>query len=593
MAFPWAPDEGQDDPAGAVCAAVGLLDGLFTRVGEVASGDLAGFTARVEQLGRVVDALRVRAAGEVAWRSRRGLERPLAGELGCRDGRELLERLTGIPGPAVSARVRLDEATRDRESPTGLPLPPAHPAVAAAVEAGLLGAEPAALIVKAVATARRGAPASEVDKLEVMERHLVGIATGAIATDLDEAAPPAEATSPFPDGAAAAVPWSVVKAHADAWVDVLTADGLPPDPERPIRNRTLTLTPLPDGAFRVNGTLVPEAGALLQNLLSAHTNPARHVTFTPTTDHDDDAGDGPDGTGNASNASATGTSGAEDAASPAGAGDSSIAADADADDGADADGDGGFFDGIDTETRNDTDPWGPDEIIHDPRTPGQKRHDAFFAMIQAASRAAETPTLGGAAPTVMIHITADDLTTTDTDTGTGDGDGVHDTAAHGPGSAFARPKHGIAHLDGFDAPVPATVARRIGCTGDILRALFTPEGRILELRSIQRCFTPTQRKAIVARDGGCIIPGCTIPAAWCEIHHVQDHAQGGPTETDNGVLLCWWHHHHLDTSGWTIHMHHGVPYIAAPNWIDRHHRHRPAPTSRTRLHAKLTQHLRC
>ncbi|MGX9349469.1 HNH endonuclease signature motif containing protein, partial [Microbacterium sp. KNMS] len=111
-------------------------------------------------------------------------------------------------------------------------------------------------------------------------------------------------------------------------------------------------------------------------------------------------------------------------------------------------------------------------------------------------------------------------------------------------------RHGIAHLDGVDAPVPATVARRIGCTGDILRALFSPEGRILELRSIQRCFTPTQRKAIVARDGGCIIPGCTIPAAWCEIHHVQDHAQGGPTETDNGVLLCWWHHHHLDTSGW-------------------------------------------
>ncbi|WP_456283935.1 DUF222 domain-containing protein [Microbacterium sp. JZ101] len=549
MAFPWAPDEGQDDPAGAVCAAVGLLDGLFTRVGEVASGDLAGFTARVEQLGRVVDALRVRAAGEVAWRSRRGLERPLAGELGCRDGRELLERLTGIPGPAVSARVRLDEATRDRESPTGLPVPPAHPAVAAAVEAGLLGVEPAALIVKAVATARRGAPASEADKLEVMERHLVGIATGAIATDLDEATPPAEATSPFPDGTAAAVPWSVVKAHADAWVDVLTADGLPPDPERPIRNRTLTLTPLPDGAFRVNGTLVPEAGALLQNLLSAHTNPARNVTFTETRDRGDDGPDGDDALSNNADGGGDGDGG-----------------------GADTDGEGGFFDGIDTETRNDTDPWGPDEIIHDPRAPGQKRHDAFFAMIQAASRAAETPTLGGAAPTVMIHITADDLTTTDpTDTG----------------------RHGIAHLDGVDAPVPATVARRIGCTGDILRAVFSPEGRILELRSIQRCFTPTQRKAIVARDGGCIIPGCTIPAAWCEIHHVQDHARGGPTETDNGVLLCWWHHHHLDTSGWNIHMHHGVPYIAAPNWIDRHHRHRPAPTSRTRLHAKLTQHLRC
>ncbi|MGX9349466.1 hypothetical protein, partial [Microbacterium sp. KNMS] len=119
-----------------------------------------------------------------------------------------------------------------------------------------------------------------------------------------------------------------------------------------------------------------EAGALLQNLLSAHTNPARHVTFTETRDRGDDGPDGDDALSNNADGGGDGDGG-----------------------GADTDGEGGFFDGIDPETRNDTDPWGPDEIIHDPRTPGQKRHDAFFAMIQAASRAAETPTLGGAAPT--------------------------------------------------------------------------------------------------------------------------------------------------------------------------------------------------
>ncbi|MGX9349471.1 hypothetical protein, partial [Microbacterium sp. KNMS] len=104
-----------------------------------------------------------------------------------------------------------------------------------------------------------------------------------------------------------------------------------------------------------------EAGALLQNLLSAHTNPARHVTFTETrSEHAPDDGD-------ESDAADTDTDADSDT-------------DGDADGGgADTDGDGGFFDGIDTETRNDTDPWGPDEIIHDPRTPGQKRHDAFFA----------------------------------------------------------------------------------------------------------------------------------------------------------------------------------------------------------------------
>ncbi|WRH16145.1 DUF222 domain-containing protein [Microbacterium sp. JZ37] len=430
--------------------------------------------------------------------------------------------------------MRLDEATRTRTTLTGQDLDPRCVHVAAGLASGLLGAEAAAGIVKAVDTARRGG--GHPDRVELMERHLVALATGTITPDTDPDPDTDTDTDTGPDtdtgmeagvGDAdamagrdpleelAPVPPLSVNVHAQAWIDVLTADGTEPDPDRPERERTLTLTPLPSGAFRVNGTLVPEAGALLQNLLSAHTNPARNVTFTETRDT---------GSGEVDPSDDPGADGAE---------------------------------------------FGP--VMPDTRSPGQKRHDAFFAMIQAASRAAETPALGGAAPTVMIHITADDLTTTDTDTGAG--------------------RRGIAHLDGVDAPVPATVARRIGCTGDILRALFTPEGRILELRSIQRCFTPTQRKAIVARDGGCIIPGCTIPAAWCEIHHVQDHAQGGPTETDNGVLLCWWHHHHLDTSGWNIHMHHGVPYIVPPRWIDRDCTPRPAQGSATRIRTRIRRTL--
>ncbi|WP_456284173.1 DUF222 domain-containing protein [Microbacterium sp. JZ101] len=546
-------------PGAAVRDALTRLEGLAEGVREVTDADLIAFAGEVEHLGRTLDALRTRVAGEVDARSRRGDDDPLAGRYGCRTGLELLERLTGASNRELRGRVRLDEATRTRTALTGEDLDPRCVHVAAGLASGLLGAEAAAGIVKAVDTARRGG--GHPDRVELMERHLVALATGTITpdTDPDTDTGVADADAEADAGAdadadagrdpleelAPVPPLSVVNVHAQAWIDVLTADGTEPDPDRPERDRTLNLTPLPSGAFRVNGTLVPEAGALLQNLLSAHTNPARNVTFTKTSDGD--AGDGPD------------------------------SKDGDVDAGGNAADDAGLDDGIGAE-------FGP--VMPDTRSPAQKRHDAFFAMIQAASRAAETPTLGGAAPTVMIHITADDLTTTDPT-----GDGPHDNPAHGTGSAFARPRHGIAHLDGVDAPVPATVARRIGCTGDILRAVFTPEGRILELRSIQRCFTPTQRKAIVARDGGCIIPGCTIPAAWCEIHHVEDHARGGPTETDNGVLLCWWHHHHLDTSGWNIHMHHGVPYIVPPRWIDRDCTPRPAQGSATHIRTRIRRTL--
>jgi hypothetical protein len=93
---------------------------------------------------------------------------------------------------------------------------------------------------------------------------------------------------------------------------------------------------------------------------------------------------------------------------------------------------------------------------------------------------------------------------------------------------------------------------------------------LVAARTEQRCFTPQQRWAIMARDGGCIIPGCSIPAGWTEIHHVKPDRGDGQTRTDNGVGLCWWHRHMLEMSGWQIRMHHGRPQVRAAGWLDRH-----------------------
>lgn len=37
-------------------------------------------------------------------------------------------------------------------------------------------------------------------------------------------------------------------------------------------------------------------------------------------------------------------------------------------------------------------------------------------------------------------------------------------------------------------------------------------------------------------------PGCTIPAASCDIHHVIHWSKGGPTDLANAALLCGRHH---------------------------------------------------
>ena len=112
-------------------------------------------------------------------------------------------------------------------------------------------------------------------------------------------------------------------------------------------------------------------------------------------------------------------------------------------------------------------------------------------------------------------------------------------------------------------------------------------GAIMQLGSPERCFTAHQRRAITLRDGGCLIPGCTVPAAWCEIHHVIPDESGGPTHPDNGVMLCWFHHRTIDTSGWQIRMLRGVPHIRPPAWLDPGGTWRVATKSPTRIADRL------
>lgn len=194
----------------------------------------------------------------------------------------------------------------------------------------------------------------------------------------------------------------------------------------------------------------------------------------------------------------------------------------------------------------------------DNRTPGQKRHDALAAILTTAAGSDQFPHLGGAAPTLVVTATAADL-----------------AAGRGWGS--------VAHTGDL---IPLSAAQQAGCAGGIQRILFDEKGRIVSIGTSSRIFNALQRRAIIARDGGCLIPGCTIPATWCEVHHVQEHAIGGPTHTDNGVLLCWFHHRTLHLSEWVIRMDRGVPEVRGPAWWDPHqhwhrarspHRRQPVP----------------
>ncbi|MFE7195112.1 HNH endonuclease signature motif containing protein [Microbacterium oxydans] len=194
----------------------------------------------------------------------------------------------------------------------------------------------------------------------------------------------------------------------------------------------------------------------------------------------------------------------------------------------------------------EVDPWNSDpRNVIEQRTAAQKRHDAMAAALVIAARHEDMPRLAGASPTLVVHADANDLVS-----GTG-----------------------WATVAGSQAPVLIGVATQAACTGAIQRVLFD-DGRIVGTTVSDRVFTVHQRRAIIARDGECLIPGCHVPASWCEIHHVVEHARGGPTDTDNGVPLCWWHHRSLDRSGWEIRMARGTPQVRGPAWWDPERRWR-------------------
>ncbi|MDQ0735848.1 HNH endonuclease signature motif containing protein [Arthrobacter agilis] len=88
----------------------------------------------------------------------------------------------------------------------------------------------------------------------------------------------------------------------------------------------------------------------------------------------------------------------------------------------------------------------------------------------------------------------------------------------------------------FTEHLSARSIRRIACDADIVPLVLGGEGQVLDIGRAARLFPPHLRRALVARDRGCAFPDCTIPASWCEAHHMtpwsrgrdDEHRQRGP-----------------------------------------------------------------
>ncbi|GAT71735.1 HNH endonuclease [Microbacterium sp. HM58-2] len=468
----------------------------------LSDADRAALLVGLGEVSRLTDAVTVEAVAKA--------DVEFGHRFGCRGMNELLRRAVLVDAPTAGRIIRAaDAVARDVSLVSGERMPARWPAMREALLDGAVGVAGLLAAVGPLEGAR--------DRITLEERlwadaNLAAFARGEELPDTDEAgvehaAADMNSNAGVADDACAGGessrgPWASaedLKLFASALAVGLDPDGAEPSDQEAQSRRFVAVGRLRNGAHPLRGNITAEVAAQLGLIFDAYNNPK--VGGAPAPGVRFESADGADG--------------------------------ADFSDGGDGEIDG--EDRFNIDLRN----------LIDARTPGQKRHDALAAVLGIAARHEEMPSLGGAAPTLVVHVDAKDLAT-----GTG-----------------------WATIPGADTPVSLGVATHTACTGAVQRVLFD-EGRIIGITTTDRVFTVHQRRAIVARDRECLIPGCHVPASWCEIHHVTEHAKGGPTHTDNGVPLCWWHHRSLDRSGWEIRMNNGLPQIRGPEWWDPQQRWR-------------------
>ncbi len=161
----------------------------------------------------------------------------------------------------------------------------------------------------------------------------------------------------------------------------------------------------------------------------------------------------------------------------------------------------------------------PPPCRDDRRTARQRRADALADLARSFLDS------GQASGTEKPHV----LVLTDLDALQGHGGGVHETAN--------------GHV-----LTPGQV-RWYACDCTISRIILGPDSEPLDIGRATRIIPPAMRRALIARDRHCQHPGCDRDHRWCDAHHIQHWADGGPTALTNLKLLCRHHHTLAHRSG--------------------------------------------
>lgn len=168
------------------------------------------------------------------------------------------------------------------------------------------------------------------------------------------------------------------------------------------------------------------------------------------------------------------------------------------------------------------------QIDNDHRSLAQRQHDAMLAAGRIALMSGQLGQLNGLPVSVIVRTTLQDLES----------------------------RAGVG-VTGGGTVIPIAEVIRMGAHAHHYLAVFDrATGSALDLFRAKRTASAAQRIMLIARDGGCTKPGCTVGAYGCQGHHAEaDFAKGGNTNVDELGLACGPDNRSVDDDGgWTTRM---------------------------------------